>query len=221
MIISFLLKDAENSLRFYRNIRATDDELNNQLINDELEKFEIFVKKNDQSPSLTVSDFGNQTWCVFLIVFRLTEFSIFTVNPLALRALLICPFLMAVNQFSGAFAITTYAETIFKRTGSNVDPQISSIVMAAMQVVGTYTASQLIDKVGRKMLLLVSLSGCFLSIVIAGTYSYLAIHEFDVLAFNWVPVVSISCYISIGSIGILPVPYVMMSEVIPQRVCIT
>lgn len=131
---------------------------------------------------------------------------------------MISPFLLAVNQFSGAFAISSYAETIFKDTGSTVDPQMSSIVMAATQVVGTYTASQLMDNVGRKVLLVVSFSGAIVSLLITGTYSYLAKHDYEVAAFNWVPVVSISLFIFICSIGMLPAPYVMLAEVIPQRV---
>lgn len=132
--------------------------------------------------------------------------------------MIISPFLMAINQFTGTFAISSYAETIFKSTGSSFDPQISSITMAAVQVIGTYTASQLMDKVGRKILLLVSLSGCFVTHIITGTYSYLAKNEIDVSDFNWVPIVSISSFIFIASIGILPAPYVMLSEMIPQRV---
>lgn len=143
---------------------------------------------------------------------------LYSVTPVALRAMMICPFLMAVNQFSGAFAISNYAESIFKDTGSTVDPQVSSIVMAAMQVVGTYTASQLMDKVGRKVLLLVSLATGMLALLMTGAYSYLAKHDYDVSAFNWLPVVSISFFIFVTSIGILPAPYVMMSEVIPQRI---
>lgn len=125
---------------------------------------------------------------------------------------------MAVTQFSGSFAISNYAESIFKSTGSTIDPQVSSVVMASMQVAGTYAASQLMDKIGRKPLLLLSLVGCFFALVIAGTFCFLANREYDVMAFNWIPVVSISLYTSFNSIGILPVPYVMMSEVIPQRV---
>lgn len=132
--------------------------------------------------------------------------------------MIISPFLMAVNQFSGAFTISNYAQTIFNSTGSNFDPQISSIVMGSVQVVGAYTASQLMDKVGRKVLLLVSLSGGFVMLVITGIFSYLAKHEFDVSAFNWVPIVSISSLIFVASIGIIPAPFVMLSEVIPQRV---
>lgn len=139
-------------------------------------------------------------------------------NPRALRALCICPFLMAVNQFSGAFAISNYAETIFKGTGSSIDPQVSSIVFASLQVVGTFTASQLMDKVGRKVLLLVSLVGGMLALLVTGAYSYLAQHGYDLDAFSWVPMVFLSLFIFLTSIGILPAPYVMLAEVIPQNV---
>lgn len=125
---------------------------------------------------------------------------------------------MVINQFTGSYAITNYAETIFQSTGSPVDPQMSSIVMASVQVIGNYTASQLMDKVGRKVLLLASLSGCFVTHIITGTYTYLSKNEYDVNAFNWVPVVSISLFIFAASIGIVPVPIVLLSEVIPQRV---
>lgn len=140
------------------------------------------------------------------------------VNPVALRAMMISPFLMIVNQFSGSFAISNYAETIFKSTGSTFDPQISAIVMAAVQVVGTYTTSQLMDRVGRKVLLLVSLGGCCIAHLITGIYCYLAKHDYDVNAFNLVPIISISTFIFMSSIGILPVPFIMLAEVIPQRV---
>lgn len=132
--------------------------------------------------------------------------------------MMICPFLMAVNQFSGAFAISNYAETIFKESGSTIDPQISAIVMAALQVLGTYVAAQLMDKVGRKVLLLTSLSGGIVALLVTGVYSYLVKNGYDVSAFNWVPLVSLSFFIFICSIGILPAPYVMLSEVIPQKV---
>lgn len=141
-----------------------------------------------------------------------------TVNPTALRAMMICPFLMVVNQFSGYFAVISYAQTVFMNTGSTVDPQISSIALAATQVAGTYAASQLMDRLGRKVVLLISLSGNLVALSIAGTYCYLVKHDFNMDAFHWVPVVAISSFLLFCSVGILPAPYVMMSEVIPLRV---
>lgn len=57
-----MFKDAEKSLRFYRNIKTTDDAINNQLINDELEKFKTIAQQNESQPPLTVADFSNTNY---------------------------------------------------------------------------------------------------------------------------------------------------------------
>lgn len=213
------LKEAEKSLQYYRNVKTTDDDFDQNLVNEEFTKLKAIAKINDLQPPLEVSDFGRQILnmfhqnCIYDILFIFVS-----VNSVALRAIIICPFLMAVNQFSGSFAISTYAETIFKSTGSTVDPQMSSIVMAVVQVIGTYTASQLMDRAGRKVLLLVSLSGGCVMLLITGTYSYLAKHDYDVSSFNWVPIVTISSFLFLSAIGIIPVPFTMLSEVIPPKV---
>lgn len=131
--------------------------------------------------------------------------------------MLICPFLMAVNQFSGSFAITTYAVTVFDGTGSSIDSQLSSIVMTVLQVLATYVASQLVDRCGRKVLLLGStLIGCLMLLVTA-TYALFVEWGYSMTGWDWVPLVSISMFIFFATIGLLPVPYVMLAEVLPPK----
>lgn len=195
-MFSFAFQQAENSLRFYRNCRSGDKEQEDSL-KDEFEKFKAIATHNETDDKLRMSEF---------------------VTPTALRAMLISPFLMAVSQFSGSFAISNYAVTIFKQTGSTMDPNVSSIVMAVIQVFGTYSASQLMDKVGRKVLLLTSTAGGCMALLVTGTFAYLARQGYDVSSFSILPVISISFFVFICAIGILPVPYVMVSEVLPQRV---
>lgn len=125
---------------------------------------------------------------------------------------------MFVSQLSGAYTVSNYAATIFKETGSTFDPNISSIVMGVLQVCGNITASQLMDRMGRKKLLIVSNSGAAISHAITGTFIYLSKNGYDVSAFNLLPVISISFFIFINAIGILPVPYVILAEVMPQKV---
>lgn len=133
--------------------------------------------------------------------------------------MMICPFLMAVNQFSGAFAITTYAVTVFNGTGSSIDSQLSSIVMSVLQVLATYVASQLVDRYGRKVLLLVSTLGGVGLLLITATYALLVEWGYRLDGWDWVPLVSISLFIFFATIGLLPVPYVMLAEVLPPKVC--
>lgn len=93
---------------------------------------------------------------------------LFAVAPDAWRAMLIGPSLMAISQFSGTFCVVTYAKTIFTESGSNFNPNTSAIILASLQIFGTYCTSMLIEKLGRKLLLGISCGKfqenlCFLS----------------------------------------------------------
>lgn len=92
--------------------------------------------------------------------------------------------------------------------------------MCVFLVLGTYAGSQLIDRLGRKTLLLISMSGGFVAVLVTGIFAYLGKHDFDLSSFSILPVISISLYVFICAIGIVPVPFVMVSEILPQRVCV-
>lgn len=143
---------------------------------------------------------------------------LYSVTPTARRAFTIASILLCLSQMSGSITFSNYAATIFIESGSSFDPNVSSIVMGILQVCGTYTASQLIDRTGRKTLLLVSTFGAAILLAITGTYVYLGKSGYDVSAFNLLPVICISFFIFINAIGILCVPYVILAEVMPQKV---
>lgn len=89
----------------------------------------------------------------FLSVFDAENVPSYIVAPDAWRAMLIGPSLMAISQFSGTFCVVTYAKTIFTDSGSNFNPNTSAIILASLQICGTYCTSMLIEKLGRKFLL--------------------------------------------------------------------
>lgn len=126
---------------------------------------------------------------------------------------------MAANQFSGTFTLTNYAYTVFNETGSTIDPSLSSIIMGTTQLVGTIFASSLIDRMGRKLLLLISMAGATLMLVATGVYSYLNLHGYNVGGLNLLPVITLSAFIFLTAIGMNPVPYVVTAEVLPAKVC--
>lgn len=143
---------------------------------------------------------------------------ILSVNRPTIKVMLIGPTLMAVSQFSGSFVLTNYAVTIFQKSGSNYSPHTSSIVFGCLQIAGTYVTTLFIDRFGRKVLLIISGSGCAIGLTVMGTFSYLVECGLDASGLNWIPVVSLSFVIFIASIGLIPIPYVIISEVLPQKV---
>lgn len=132
--------------------------------------------------------------------------------------MLIGPILIALCQFSGNVSISSYAATIFMETGSTLNPNASSIIMGSFQVIGTIIASFLIDRLGRRCLLLTSLAGTAFTLNVTGLYCYFHSCGYDVSSWSMLPVISLSAFVIISSVGVAPVPLVVVSEVLPQKV---
>jgi hypothetical protein len=125
---------------------------------------------------------------------------------------------MWLNQFSGCFALMNYTANIFKESGSNMSPNESSIVVAFIQLLGSYAATFLVDKCGRKILMIISTLFTSFGYCAVATYSYLNHAGLDVSGLKWIPVLSLSLVIFVASLGILTLPFVILPEVIPQKI---
>lgn len=59
--------------------------------------------------------------------------------------------LVALNQFCGCFAMVNYTATIFQEAGSDLTPNMAAIVIGAIQLVGAYFSTVLVERAGRKV----------------------------------------------------------------------
>lgn len=97
-----------------------------------------------------------------------------TVNRQSLKGLLNGIILASLVHLSASLVIVTYAVVIFKEVGViNIDPYISSIVIASVQIMGTLCTTHLSDSLGRKILLEISLLGSTFGLLSFSLYSYL------------------------------------------------
>lgn len=85
----------------------------------------------------------------------------------------------------------------------DLDPNSCAIIVGVIEVLGVYTSTVLVDRIGRKILLIVSASGASISLAALGTFSYLSTHDIDLSKFNWIPLLSFSVYLFVISIGIM------------------
>lgn len=153
-----------------------------------------------------------------VLIYYIIFFYINTVTRQAFRGLIIGSTLMAISQFSGSFALVNFAETIFKDSGSTIQPHIAAIVMAVLQIFGSYMTSTVIDKVGRKMLLVVSAMGTALGLAVMASYMHFQKLNYDLSHLQLLPVVSLSFVLVVSSLGLVSVPYVIIAEVLPRKV---
>ena len=140
---------ARRSLLWYRGHGQVDAEL---------EELQAAAKREDSSETAAVGD---------LLHHRGSR-----------RALVQSLCLFANQQFCGVIAVLNNTHKIFEQAGSSLSSAQASIVVAAMQAVMTYLSSFLMDRTGRRTLLLASnllmalclaiLGGCFYAKDVSG-----------------------------------------------------
>lgn len=123
------------------------------------------------------------------------------------RGIVISFGLMIFQQFSGINAVIFYTNDIFDAAGG-IDSGIATIIVGVMQVVATLVASLVVDRLGRRMLLLVSDALMAICTLFLGIYFFLKDRdESSVDNLSWLPIVSLCIFIVSFSIGFGPVPW--------------
>lgn len=134
------------------------------------------------------------------------------------KAFLILLGLRTFQQFSGVSAFGFYTQFIFQQSGSNLSPAVSAIIYSAAQFAITLFGSILVDKFGRKPLLLFSCLGTALTLFAESAFFYVKSLGYDVTPFLWMPLTVMMTYIIVFSIGFGVCPNLMMGELLSATV---
>ncbi|XP_058738050.1 sugar transporter ERD6-like 7 [Vicia villosa] len=133
-----------------------------------------------------------------------------------MRSLTIGVGLMVCQQFGGINGVVFYASSVFNLAG--FPSTAGSIYFAICQIVITGVGATLIDKAGRKPLLLVSGLGLVAGCICIAVAFYLKVHDLSVGAVPALGVTGILVYAGSFAIGMGAVPWVVMSEIFPVNI---
>ncbi|HEX4437023.1 MAG TPA: sugar porter family MFS transporter [Solirubrobacteraceae bacterium] len=124
--------------------------------------------------------------------------------------------LAIAQQFIGVNTVIYYAPTILKFTGLSTSSAITQALSVGItNVVFTIVAIVLLDRVGRRVLLIVGTTGCILSLAMLGVF--FASSGLQSSA-SWVALVCLIVYIASFAVGLGPVFWLMISEIFPLSV---
>lgn len=181
-------QDARKSLRI---LRKTND------VENELTKLSLDVERQISEPGSIKDLFTSKT------------------NR---KAFLIILGLRTVQVYSGLAAFNLYTQRIFEQAGGHISPSLSAIIYTATQMTVTFFGSLLVDKFGRRPLLIVSCGCSATLLVVEGLYFYFKTAGYDMTMFKVVPLVGMMLYIISFSLGLGVAPNLMLGELFAANV---
>jgi SP family galactose:H+ symporter-like MFS transporter len=115
--------------------------------------------------------------------------------------------LAVLQQLSGVNAVFSYAPSIMEKTGLSASSSIlAALVVAAVNVGATLVALPLVDRVGRRPLLLVSLAGMALALALLGLM-------FTTAGGNGVALACLVAFIFAFELGMGPIFWLLIAEI--------
>jgi MFS family permease len=134
-------------------------------------------------------------------------------GPAARPATIVAVTLAAAQQFAGINAIISYAPSIMEKTGLGLSSSILySVAIGAVNVLATVVAFRLVDRAGRRPLLLISLGGMLISLVMLGLIFEVPLGS----ASSWLALACLLVYVAAFAIGLGPIFWLLMAEVFPH-----
>lgn len=133
------------------------------------------------------------------------------------KALFIGIVLVIVNQLCGGFAFISYTAEIFAESGSSLSSSTSAIIIAFIQLLGSVVSTLITEKMTRKFLYVSTCLGTIIGLLAFGVHGMLK-NFLELSQFTWVPIVSMSFVIFIASVGLMPLTFTILSEILPLKV---
>lgn len=136
-------------------------------------------------------------------------------SPMVRPALVVAMGLFLLQQFSGINAVIYYAPQVFGLAGfgSAATALLATIGIGVVNVAMTLVGMALIDRIGRRRLLLVGFAGTAASLAAIAIAAAAGTPDLGLIA-----LVGLVVYIASFAVAVGPLPWVMMAEVFPLAV---
>ena len=70
--------------------------------------------------------------------------------PATRKAILFCIALVTFNQLSGCLILLSYTASIFEEAGSNFSPNVSTIIIGVIKIIGSLLSIVVTERYARK-----------------------------------------------------------------------
>lgn len=135
------------------------------------------------------------------------------------KSLIVMAGIKTLQQLSGITAIESYMQTIIKSSESSISPEHSSIIAGVIQIPAAVLAGALVDKMGRKPLMIISAVGCGIALIGEGLYFYIQdVLKADVSSISWLPTTALLLYLLMNPLGVFTLPWILLGELFATNI---
>lgn len=128
--------------------------------------------------------------------------------------------LIIFADLCGSFVIINFLTPIFAAAHIELDIYVSTIIVGVIQILGSSISTALVDRCGRRMLLMWSAFGTGICLTALAIYFYvLSLPEYHELIhkFHWLPLVAVAGTILISTLGVTTLPFFIIAELLPVK----
>lgn len=136
-------------------------------------------------------------------------------RPEIYKPLLIMIGFFGFQQFSGIFVVIVYAVQFSYKAGVTIDPLLCAIFIGLTRILATFLVGSVLDKWGRRPPAMISAFGMSISMFL------LAASVWFPTVIGKLPYITVICiitYIFTSTLGLMTLPFSMISEVFPTSV---
>ncbi|CAH1111903.1 unnamed protein product [Psylliodes chrysocephalus] len=180
------------------------------------DKAELILKHLGRSPEMIKKDIIEMQaeYQVKEEPFNTLDF--FTSKPL-LKGIISAVGILIFQQLSGINAIMFYSEQIFREAGTKLAPTYCTMILIFVQFISSFIAPFLVDRIGRKVCLVISGVGMVLTEGTLGLFCYFKHEQYDLSDITWIPIAALTTFIVFFNVGFGPLPWIIMAEMFSNK----
>ncbi|XP_045447718.1 facilitated trehalose transporter Tret1-like [Melitaea cinxia] len=132
-----------------------------------------------------------------------------------MRPLIVGFALLFFQQFSGIDAVIFFTVEIFQKAGSSLNPSAATVIVGVVQLISSGVSTMLVDRSGRRPLLLISALTMCASMLSMGCAFFF---EFEKNSFlGYLPIASLVVFMVGFSLGFGGLPFLLLGELFPTH----
>ncbi|KAL1506412.1 hypothetical protein ABEB36_005781 [Hypothenemus hampei] len=139
-------------------------------------------------------------------------------NRGAVNALFICSMLMIFNALAGTIIVLSYTQSILDLMGESIPSAELAIIVGSVSFLATLINCQLVDRLGRKPVIMLSCLIGSLSHASLGIFFHLQNSGLNIEKIKYLPICSVMIFMFSFYFGLAQAPYVILGELFSPKI---